>query len=642
MTSARRPRGRSWAGSRGRPRALPRRPPRRRAGDAGGPVYVPSRDVADAQGDGGLHYCDLSKMPAPARWIYPALLRSWDGGPVEVAGTVQEGEDVAGFRVVHCPGHAPGLIALWRESDRLALSSDVFYTANPERFTPGPPRVPHAAFNLDTEQARAASASSRRSSPPPPGPATPSRSPATYARSWSGPPTPPSGAPQPPARATLRAEQRLRGRGRRRADAAGRDDPEDAARPTAPSWPVAAVAGGRVAARGRVPVRAPRRALDDRRRARSRVSASCSRASAIATPAERAAVRDALRVHLAENFPELPHAVIPDPARFADLLARLLPRGRRGPAGARALRRSRRAAAARAAALDPRARGWPLLRVSLPGEEDGFFAPARDVHLDGFPPLALAEAQGADASLRIIAPDNTRALARVDPERIARAARRAEPVREAALARRWSLTLWPTAGLGAGGRHGAGRVGGLRARALFLDRADPVAAWLELRAFQDGLIERLRDARELRIEADGTDLRLRVEGARGSTPTASATCPAGGLHLAAGGQRDRHHPLHRPLQPGRRRGRRHRADLPRRRGARRPRRARRALPAAHARHRSGRPPPGRDRDRHQRRHRPRRSATSSSTRRSPARCTSRSVAATPRRAASTSPPCTGT
>ncbi len=124
-------------------------------GMRGAPVYVHPDDVADAQGDGGLHYADLSKMPAPARWIYPALLRSWDGGPVEVAGTVEEGEDVAGFRVVHCPGHAPGLIALWREADRLALSSDVFYTANPERFTPGPPQVPHAAFNLDTEQARA-------------------------------------------------------------------------------------------------------------------------------------------------------------------------------------------------------------------------------------------------------------------------------------------------------------------------------------------------------------------------------------------------------------------------------------------------------------------------------------------------------
>ena len=59
--------------------------------------------------------------------------------------------------------------------------------------------------------------------------------------------------------------------------------------------------------------------------------------------------------------------------------------------------------------------GWPLLRIALPGEDEGFFAAARDAHLDGFPPLALAEAQGADASLAILAPENTRALARRRP-----------------------------------------------------------------------------------------------------------------------------------------------------------------------------------------------------------------------------------
>src|SRR6202000_947968 len=57
---------------------------------------------------------------APVRWIYPMLLRRWHGGAVKVAGTVAEGDEVAGFRVLHFPGHAPGLIGLWRESDRLA------------------------------------------------------------------------------------------------------------------------------------------------------------------------------------------------------------------------------------------------------------------------------------------------------------------------------------------------------------------------------------------------------------------------------------------------------------------------------------------------------------------------------------------
>jgi glyoxylase-like metal-dependent hydrolase (beta-lactamase superfamily II)/predicted ester cyclase len=122
----------------------------------GAPVFCHPDEVADATGDGGEHYFDFSKLERFfARLAMPRLLRSWDGGPVEIAGTVSEGDEIAGFRVVHLPGHAPGLIGLWRESDRLALVSDTLYTLDPETGRKGPPRVPHRAFNKDTEQARA-------------------------------------------------------------------------------------------------------------------------------------------------------------------------------------------------------------------------------------------------------------------------------------------------------------------------------------------------------------------------------------------------------------------------------------------------------------------------------------------------------
>jgi len=121
----------------------------------GAPVWCHPDEVADAEGDGGAHYFDLSQLDAHGRFLLGRLLPIWDGGPVSIAGTVSEGDEVAGFRVVHLPGHAPGLIGLWRESDRLALVSDCFYTLDPQTGTPGHPRVPHRAFNQDTEQARA-------------------------------------------------------------------------------------------------------------------------------------------------------------------------------------------------------------------------------------------------------------------------------------------------------------------------------------------------------------------------------------------------------------------------------------------------------------------------------------------------------
>lgn len=121
----------------------------------GVPVWCHPDEVADAEGDGGAHYFDLSQLDAHGRFLLGRLLPVWDGGPVQIAGTVSEGDEVCGFRVVHLPGHAPGLIGLWRESDRLALVSDCFYTVDPQTGVHGHPRVPHRAFNKDTEQARA-------------------------------------------------------------------------------------------------------------------------------------------------------------------------------------------------------------------------------------------------------------------------------------------------------------------------------------------------------------------------------------------------------------------------------------------------------------------------------------------------------
>lgn len=155
---------------------------------------------------------------------------------------------------------------------------------------------------------------------------------------------------------------------------------------------------------------------------------------------------------------------------------------------------------------------WPLLRVELPGQTEGFYEHAREWQLDEVPDLAYAEAKRIQATLGIQAPENTRALSGVDPERIARVARARQPIREQTLRKRWCSTLWPTEAGAQQAGMSLGAFGAFVERALFLDQDDPVAAWGGLRAFQDRLIERLRRAEEIRIEAAGTDLRLRVKG----------------------------------------------------------------------------------------------------------------------------------
>ena len=122
----------------------------------GAPAYCHSAERATAESpDFHRDYWDPSKLQPQARFVIGRMQPVWDGGAVEIAGTVQEGDEVAGFKVIDLPGHAPGNIGLFRESDRLALVSDCVYTLDIQTGIKGGPRVPHPAFNDDTEQARA-------------------------------------------------------------------------------------------------------------------------------------------------------------------------------------------------------------------------------------------------------------------------------------------------------------------------------------------------------------------------------------------------------------------------------------------------------------------------------------------------------
>jgi glyoxylase-like metal-dependent hydrolase (beta-lactamase superfamily II) len=51
--------------------------------------------------------------------------RLWAGPPHPVGRVLREGDEVAGFRVVHAPGHAPGEVIFFRDSDRVAICGDV-------------------------------------------------------------------------------------------------------------------------------------------------------------------------------------------------------------------------------------------------------------------------------------------------------------------------------------------------------------------------------------------------------------------------------------------------------------------------------------------------------------------------------------
>ena len=155
---------------------------------------------------------------------------------------------------------------------------------------------------------------------------------------------------------------------------------------------------------------------------------------------------------------------------------------------------------------------WPLLRLSPPELPVDFFRHARDRQLDSFAPLDLLEMESVDATVRIEAPANTRALTGIDPALPARVARARAPIQQARSKRRWCVSIWPTPALAQEAGMAQRDYDDFLERALFLDRPDPVAAWSELRDRQAALVKRLSPGREIRITAPGTDLRLDVAG----------------------------------------------------------------------------------------------------------------------------------
>jgi glyoxylase-like metal-dependent hydrolase (beta-lactamase superfamily II) len=61
--------------------------------------------------------------------------------------------EIAGFRVIHAPGHSPGEVIYFRESDRVAICGDVIRSMS---YATLRPRIlePPDAFNDDTAQNR--------------------------------------------------------------------------------------------------------------------------------------------------------------------------------------------------------------------------------------------------------------------------------------------------------------------------------------------------------------------------------------------------------------------------------------------------------------------------------------------------------
>jgi glyoxylase-like metal-dependent hydrolase (beta-lactamase superfamily II) len=115
------------------------------------PVWVGERDRADVE----------SGRPLIAdSWAKPAMSRLARYKPVPVARGLREGDVVGpGFVVLETPGHSPGHVSYWRESDRTLVCGDVLFNMSlvttarglrepPAMATPDPARNRDSARRL--------------------------------------------------------------------------------------------------------------------------------------------------------------------------------------------------------------------------------------------------------------------------------------------------------------------------------------------------------------------------------------------------------------------------------------------------------------------------------------------------------------
>jgi glyoxylase-like metal-dependent hydrolase (beta-lactamase superfamily II) len=121
-----------------------------------------AKDICEARGIPlACHADDVDAMEgrrpvqeaSPGNPFNRLIKRIWQGPPHKVNRVLNEGDEVAGFRVVHAPGHARGEVIFFRDSDRVAICGDVIRNMS---YATGRPMIaePPEIFTYDPAENR--------------------------------------------------------------------------------------------------------------------------------------------------------------------------------------------------------------------------------------------------------------------------------------------------------------------------------------------------------------------------------------------------------------------------------------------------------------------------------------------------------
>jgi aminopeptidase len=170
---------------------------------------------------------------------------------------------------------------------------------------------------------------------------------------------------------------------------------------------------------------------------------------------------------------------------------------------------------------------FPVFRLGYPGQLVDFHQYAKDIHLDTIPKAEIEQMRHVDAFLRIEAESNLRGLEHVNPQNLMRHRKAMAQLGAARAGKRWCITLFPTEGYALEAGMSVEQFERFVIGAMFLDLDEPWRGWLEIRTMQERLIERLKDAKTVRLEAPGTDLTLSVAGRTWRNSDGKRNMPSG-------------------------------------------------------------------------------------------------------------------
>ncbi|MDQ3539721.1 MAG: aminopeptidase, partial [Chloroflexota bacterium] len=162
--------------------------------------------------------------------------------------------------------------------------------------------------------------------------------------------------------------------------------------------------------------------------------------------------------------------------------------------------------------------GYPVMLPSLDGAQADLLLYGNDDQLNFISPVERFVREQADVVINVMAETNTKRMSAVDPARQAFAQKaRAEMfntflTRAADEVMDWTLTLFPTDAYAQDADMDTEAYTDFVLSACKLDRDDPVAAWLEVKAEQQRLIDWLDGKKEVRLTGPEIDLTLSIEG----------------------------------------------------------------------------------------------------------------------------------